>query len=775
MVDGANPAAEARGLAQQAGGRVGLVYEHALTGFQFHGSAAAAAALAQSPRVRSVEADRAVYPTEEFLPWGVMRIDAYRSDPPPGAYQEVYRGQGVRIGILDSGIDLSHPDLTAQIDLGLGKNCVGPGPPQDGFGHGTHVAGTAAAPLNGIGVVGVAPESTLVPIKVLDDSGAGSVALLLCGIEHLIGLMTDGDPTNDIPIANMSLGADGVAGTCVTDPLHEAICRGSAEGIIFVAAAGNSAANAATVRPAAYPEVIAVSALADFDGEPGGAAGCFFVPDIECDDAFASFSNFGAVVDVTAPGVYILSTATGGSYQNASGTSMAAPHVAGVIALMKAVDPTVTPAEAAALLNQSGECPNQAWADADGIPGCDGQGLWTDDPDGIAEPLVNALRAAQAASIHVGPGATFVPLTPSRLLDSRFGNGLSGPFNAGVPRTFQVTGRGGVPANATAVTGNLTATNQTQAGFVFLGPHPLANPPSSTLNFPLGDTRANGVTVALSATGTLSATFGYAGSTDLVFDVTGYFVPDNTGATYVPLTPARLLDSRFGNGLSGKFTTGVPRTFQVSGLGGVPLSAVGVTGILTATNATQPGFVFLGPDPVANPTSSTLNFPLGDTRANGVTVALSNTGTLSATFGYSGTTDLLFDVTGYFVPDNSGATFVPLSPARLLDSRFGNGLSGPFNAGVPRTFQVTGRGGVPLTATAVTGNLTATNQTQAGFVFLGPDPVANPTSSTLNFPLSDTRANGVTVALSLTGSLSATFGYAGSTDLVFDVTGYFVP
>jgi hypothetical protein len=122
----------------------------------------------------------------------------------------------------------------------------------------------------------------------------------------------------------------------------------------------------------------------------------------------------------------------------------------------------------------------------------------------------------------------------------------------------------------------------------------------------------------------------------------------------------------------------------------------------------------------------------------------------------------------------AGATFVPLTPARLLDSRFGNGLSGKFNAGVPRTFQVTGRGGVPANATAVTGNLTATNQTQAGFVFLGPDPVASPTSSTLNFPLGDTRANGVTVALSLTGSLSATFGYGGSTDLIFDVTGYFV-
>ena len=136
----------------------------------------------------------------------------------------------------------------------------------------------------------------------------------------------------------------------------------------------------------------------------------------------------------------------------------------------------------------------------------------------------------------------------------------------------------------------------------------------------------------------------------------------------------------------------------------------------------------------------------------------------------------MFDVTGYFVPDASGATYVPLSPSRVLDTRVGNGLSGPFPMGVPRTVQVSGRGGVPLTATAVTGTLTVTQQTAAGYVYLGPDPIPSPTSSTLNFPLGDNRATGVTVALSPTGSLSATYVAAsgGSTHLVFDVTGYFV-
>ncbi len=168
-----------------------------------------------------------------------------------------------------------------------------------------------------------------------------------------------------------------------------------------------------------------------------------------------------------------------------------------------------------------------------------------------------------------------------------------------------------------------------------------------------------------------------ARTTDLVFDSTGYFVPGSSGASFVPLTPARLLDSRFGNGLSGPFSAGTPRTFQVTGRGGVPANATAVTGNLTVTGQSTAGYVFLGPDPTPNPASSTLNFPLGDSRANGVTVALGAGGSLSATYlaPAGATTHLIFDVTGYFVPGSSGASFVPLTPARLLDSRFGNGLS----------------------------------------------------------------------------------------------------
>ena len=387
---------EAVGLAHAAGGSVGLVYGHALNGFQFKGSAQAAEALERSPRVASVQPDHAVYLTES-LPYGVKRIDAFVPGG-SGAYQAGYRGNGARIAILDTGIDLDHPDLAASIDPTSGKNCVTNGaPPNDGYGHGSHVAGTAAAPLNGTGVVGVAPEATLVAVKVFDDAGNSSEAYVLCGLDHITALNTDGDPANDIDVANMSWGEQRSWGDCVTDALHQAICAAYAANIKLVGGSGNSAVSGSTFVPAAYPEVMSVSALADFDGEPGGAAGCGFVPSlfwIECDDTLAFFSDTVGVQDFIAPGVNVYSTWAGGGYQTESGTSMATPHVTGVVALLAALDHTLTPAAVRDVLLTSGECPNGQWADADATPGCAGQGNWPDDPDGQPETLPNALRAA---------------------------------------------------------------------------------------------------------------------------------------------------------------------------------------------------------------------------------------------------------------------------------------------------------------------------------------------------------------------------------------------
>jgi hypothetical protein len=140
---------------------------------------------------------------------------------------------------------------------------------------------------------------------------------------------------------------------------------------------------------------------------------------------------------------------------------------------------------------------------------------------------------------------------------------------------------------------------------------------------------------------------------------------------------------------------------------------------------------------------------------------------------------VIFDVTGYFTPDTSGASYVPLAPARILDTRNGTGgISGAIGSHVARTFGVTGHGGVPTGATAVTGNLTVTGQTSNGYLFIGPNPTDNPTSSTLNFPVGDDRANAVTVALGSGGTLSVTLvspTVGQHAYVIFDVTGYFTP
>jgi hypothetical protein len=388
------------------------------------------------------------------------------------------------------------------------------------------------------------------------------------------------------------------------------------------------------------------------------------------------------------------------------------------------------------------------------------------------------------------PDSTFTGIKPTRLLDTRLGLGLSGAFVSGFPRTFGVAGDLGgsrgtiVPSSASAVTGNLTVTGSNSGGFVYLGPDWTTNPSSSTINFPSGDNRANGITVPLDSTGSLTAVFmGASGrSTQLVLDITGYFMPGTSGAYYVAVAPVRLLDSRNANGLSGSFQSKVPRTFGVAGRWDsngnvvVPANAQAVTGNLTLTNQTSTGFAYIGQDSTNNPSSSTVNAPVGDNRANNLVVALDSTGSLSAVFvGTAGShADLIFDVTGYFTA-SGGWTYVPVTPTRLLDSRSGNALSGQFVSRTPRTFGVSGRTNVSSGALAATGNLTVVNQTAVGFGFAAPSAPANPGSSTINFPVGDIRANGVSLQLSPSGTLDVVYVAAPGArcDFIFDVTGYY--
>ena len=392
---GADAGTQGRQLAAVVGGRVGHVYEHVLGGFSFEGSPAAAAALRANPNVRAVVPDGAVELADNA--WlGIFRIDAHLSQAT--AYGR-YRGAGTRVAVLDSGVDVDHPDLAPNLDLANAINCDDSSSSiDDQNGHGSHVAGIAAAANNGIGLAGVAAEAAILPLKAFDATGFANDSELLCAMDHLASVvLAEPMPT----VLNMSFVDSGSNSACddgdVSDVLHEAVCDLDDLGVIMVAGAGNSAIDVANQVPATWDETIAVSSFTDFDGTAGGAAGCFIDLSFgfECDDTFTgSFSNHGARIDVMAPGVEIQSTIPGG-YGTKSGTSMAAPHVSGVVAIMLAANPGLTRSQITTILLETGECPNGS-VNSDGGT-CSGAGTWTDDPDGIPEPLVNALRAAQAA------------------------------------------------------------------------------------------------------------------------------------------------------------------------------------------------------------------------------------------------------------------------------------------------------------------------------------------------------------------------------------------
>ena len=234
-------------------------------------------------------------PPPQELPWGVDRIDAEYA-------WSVATGAGVKVAVVDTGIDKDHPDLT----VAGGVNCRrGPATKwDDDNGHGTHVAGTIAALDNEIGVVGVAPEASLYAVKVLDRTGSGYVSDVIEGLEWCIA--------NGMQVVNMSLSTNSDI-----QSLHDACDEANEAGLLLVAAAGND--GAAVDYPAAYGSAIAVAAVDNTDTRP-------------------SWSSYGDAIELAGPGVDIYSTWKGGGYETHSGTSMAAPHVSGTLALNLSAD-----------------------------------------------------------------------------------------------------------------------------------------------------------------------------------------------------------------------------------------------------------------------------------------------------------------------------------------------------------------------------------------------------------------------------------------------------
>jgi subtilisin family serine protease len=356
------PGAVAAEQARTRGVAVEHVYGAALKGYSAVMTSAAAQALRGDARVAYVSEDRPVHVDAQVLPTGIDRVDGELSSTVSG------NGAGsvdVDVAVIDTGIDTTHPDLNV---VG-GVNCSNGQSFNDNNGHGSHVAGTIGARDNEIGVVGVAPGARLWAVRVLNPAGSGSFASVLCGVDWVTA------HSDVIEVANMSLGGTGTepsgSGCTTGNPLHDGICNSVAAGVTYTVAAGNSADDAANHVPAAFDEVITVSALADFDGKPGGLAAPTCRADE--DDTLANFSNFGSDVDLIAPGVCILSTSRKGGYATLSGTSMASPHAGGAAALYKASHPSASPAAVKRALQEAG---NLNWNNVD-------------DRDGVKEVLVN--------------------------------------------------------------------------------------------------------------------------------------------------------------------------------------------------------------------------------------------------------------------------------------------------------------------------------------------------------------------------------------------------
>jgi spore germination protein YaaH len=394
-----------------------------------------------------------------------------------------------------------------------------------------------------------------------------------------------------------------------------------------------------------------------------------------------------------------------------------------------------------------------------------------------AAPFGSWQMSRMAATVDTTPSGTYYPITPVRIVDTRYGLGIKGgPLVSGGTQSVLIAGAlAGVPKGAMAITGNLTITAPTSPGYVRLGPSVSEN--FSTINFAAGQTRANGVTVGLSSDGKLSVYYygSIAKSTvHVILDITGYFVQDPNGATFVPVSPYRIVDTRYKTSqLYGALPARKVFSFSVSG---VPSNAIAVTGNATVTGPTGNGYITVAPAILPNiqPPVSTVNFARGETGANNVTLKLAGGKLQVEYWGPVGTyAYFVFDVTGYFLPGLSGATFVPLTPGRVVDSRTPFGLSGPLKTGQTGTVTVSGQVSVHPIAVAVVGNLTNAKASSSGWMAAGPGPVTN--TSTVNFVAKENRANGFTCLLGPGGRLAITFkGTSGSyANVVVDIVGYY--
>ncbi len=349
----------------------------------------AIAGLARNIDGLSIEPDRKVFIAEQSVPTGVMRIGGVTAMNNTGNQS---KDVNATIAVIDTGIDSNHPDLNV---IG-GKSFIPEHSSyQDDNGHGTHVAGIIGAKDDKIGVIGVAPGTKLIALKVLDASGSGDLSWIIAAVDYVTNMTSTSNGTK-IDGVNLSLEFPGSSAK-----LQQAIADSVSKGVTYISAAGNDLDNAMNYSPArygasAYNLTITVSSMTDSDGKCGGRG---TETTYGGDDTFAaSYSNYGPAVTLAAPGTEIFSTYKNSSYAFDTGTSMAAPHVTGAVALYKEKNPNASPQEVRnSLLNMATPSVNSS----NPLSICDtaGSGYYdiSADTDGIKEPLLYVGKMSTAA------------------------------------------------------------------------------------------------------------------------------------------------------------------------------------------------------------------------------------------------------------------------------------------------------------------------------------------------------------------------------------------
>lgn len=373
-------------------------------------------------------------------------------------------------------------------------------------------------------------------------------------------------------------------------------------------------------------------------------------------------------------------------------------------------------------------------------------------------------------------------LVPARLLDTRPGSPtVDGQFAgigtrvAGSVTELQVTGRGGVPADASAVVLNVAVTGAQSGGFITAYPCGAERPTAANLNYAPGDTIPNLVFAKVGDGGKVCL-FTYA-ATEIIADVNGAFGP---GPNYLSLNPARLLETRPGsstvdgqaNGI-GLRDAGSVTELQVTGRGGVPDDATAVVLNVAVTDPQGPGFITVFPCGSDRPTAANLNYGLGQTIPN-LVVAKVGAGGKVCLYTYAAT-HIVADVNGAFPTRTS---YVPLVPARLVDTRPGQPTiddqfdgGGKVNAGGTLSVTVAGRAGIPADASAVVLNIAVTETEAPGFLTVYPCGTQRPTAANLNYEAGDTIPNLVVAGIGTSGSVCI-YSFA-KVHLVVDANGAF--